>query len=222
MGNVQAAILDMDGLMVDTESLYYQAETEVARRYGKTFSVEVMEKMMGHKARRSIQIMRETLGISEPVEEIEALRDTLYKDLLVRGVAPMSGLIEFLDWLEDRGYRKAVATSSKPAFKEIIFDQLDLHRRFEVVITAAEVSEGKPSPEIYQLALDRLALDPRQCVVLEDSFAGLKAAKAAGCFCVIVPNPFTRYQNFSEADLVATDLFHEDIRRCFLDLSDPR
>ena len=122
MGNVQAAILDMDGLMVDTESLYYQAESEVARRYGKTFSVEVMEKMMGHKARRSIQIMMETLGISEPVEEIEALRDTLYKDLLVRGVTPMSGLMEFLNWLEDRGYRKAVATSSKPVFKEIIFD----------------------------------------------------------------------------------------------------
>jgi len=218
MGKVEAAIFDMDGLMVDTESLYFQAESEVARRYGKPFSVEVMQKMMGHKAIRSIQIMMETLGIEGSAEEIEALRDTLYKNLLERGVKPMSGLLDFLNWLETCGYRKAVATSSKGIFKDIIFDQLDLHHRFEVVTTAEEVSQGKPSPEIYQRALRRLGLRPRQCIVLEDSAAGLKAAKGAGCLCIIVPNQFTRYQDFSGADFVAPDLSHKNIRRFFQEL----
>lgn len=215
MGRIKAAIFDMDGLMVDTESLYFQAESEVARRYGKPFSIDVMEKMMGHKAGRSIQIMMETLGIEGSTEEIEALRDSLYKDLLIKGVKPMNGLLDFLDWLEINRYRKAVATSSKPIFKDIIFNHLDLHDRFEVVVTAEEVSEGKPSPEIYQLTLRRLGLYPWQCIILEDSAAGLKAAKGAGCFCIIVPNQFTQSQDFSGADLVAPDLFHKEIRHPF-------
>ena len=212
MGKVQAVIFDMDGLLADTEPLYFQAESELARRYGKDFTRDVMEKMMGHKAARSIQIMIETLGIEGPVEDVLALRDNLYKDLLMRGVKPMNGVFEFLDWLERRGYRKAVGTSSKAEFKDIIFGHLDLDDHFEVVITGEEVSVGKPAPEIYQRVLDRLALQPHQCIVLEDSAAGLKAAKAAGCFCVIVPNRFTEHQDFSAADLVAPQLFHEEIR----------
>ncbi len=159
--------------------------------------------------------MMETLGIEGSAEEIEALRDSLYEDLLRKGVKPMRGLSELLNWLEAHGYRKAVATSSKPTFKEIIFNHLGLQDRFEVVVTADEVSRGKPSPEIYQLALHRLGLSPSQCIVLEDSAPGLNAAKGAGCFCIIVPNPFTQDQDFSRADLVAPHLFHEGVRRLF-------
>jgi len=218
MGRVEAAIFDMDGLMVDTEGLYFQAESEVARRHGKPFTVEVMQKMMGHKASQSIQVMMETLGIEGSAKEIEALRDSLYTDLLMRGVTPMRGLLDLLDWLEANRYRKAVATSSKPIFKDIVFDHLDLHNRFEVVVTAQEISEGKPSPEIYRLTLGRLGLLPRQCIVLEDSVPGLRAAKEAGCFCIIVPNHFTQNQDFSGADLLAPHLFHEEIRYLFQEL----
>ena len=215
MKRFRAAIFDMDGLMVDTEPLYFEAECEVARRYDRVFTREVMEKMMGHKATRSIQIMMETLAMEGSAHDILALRDTLYENLLVRGVQPMRGLQELLDWLEGHGYRKAVATSSKPQFKDIIFDHLNLHPRFEVVITGAEVSEGKPSPEIYQRALRQLELPPEQAVVLEDSAVGLKAAKGAGCFCIIVPNLFTKNQDFSMADLVAPHLFHGTVRSLF-------
>ncbi|MBW2056719.1 MAG: HAD family phosphatase [Deltaproteobacteria bacterium] len=215
MGRIKAAIFDMDGLMVETESLYFQAESEVARRYGKTFTREVMEKMMGYKATRSIQIMMEALLIQGDVHEIETLRDDLYRELLLKGVKPMDGLFDLLCWLESHGFRKAVATSSKPIFKEIIFDRLHLHDRFELVVTGEDVSRGKPSPEIYRLALHRLGLGPRQCVVLEDSAVGLKSAKGAGCSCIVVPNDYTRNQDFSGADLVAPHLFHEGIRRFF-------
>jgi HAD superfamily hydrolase (TIGR01509 family) len=215
MTRVHAAIFDMDGLMVDTEPLYFEAESELARRLGKTFTREVMHHMMGHKATRSIQIMMEILGIEGSIQEILALRDTLYESLLVRGVNPMRGLLDLLDWLETHGYRKAVATSSRRRFKDIIFDHLDLHGRFEVVVTGGEVSEGKPSPEIYQRAVSDLGLLAEQCVVLEDSGVGLTAAKRAGCFCIVVPNEFTENQDFSTADLVVPHLFHEDIRRFF-------
>jgi HAD superfamily hydrolase (TIGR01509 family) len=215
MARIKAAIFDMDGLMVETESLYFKAESEAANRYGKTFCMEVMEKMMGHKAERSIQIMRETLGIEAPAEQIMALRDMLYRDLLMQGVKPMNGFLELLDWLERQGFRKAVATSSKPMFKDIIFNHLNLHDRFEVVVTAEDVSEGKPSPEIYQVVLDRLGLHPWECIVLEDSAAGLKAAKGAGCWCIIVPNPYTQSQDFARADLVVPSLSHEAIRDLF-------
>ncbi len=215
MGRIEAAIFDMDGLMADTEGLYYQAESRVARRYGKSFSVELMQKMMGHRAVQSIQIMMEHLGIRGSVEEIIALRDRFYKELLVSGVKPMRGLLDLLDWLETNGYRKAVATSSKPEFKDIIFDHLNLHNRFEVVVTGDEISEGKPSPEAYQLVLHRMDLSPQECIVLEDSPPGLKAAKAAGCFCIIIPNRYTEDQDFSEADFVASHLFDKNIQRLF-------
>jgi len=213
MTRVHAAIFDMDGLMVDTEPLYFEAESELARRFDKTFTREVMRHMMGHKATRSIQIMMEILGIEGSIAEILTLRDTIYESLLVRGVNVMRGLLDLLHWLETHGYRKAVATSSKRRFKDIIFDHLDLHDRFEVVFTGCEVSEGKPSPEIYQRAVSALGLVPGQCVVLEDSGVGLTAAKRAGCRCIVVPNEYTEDQDFSSADLVAPDLFHEDIRR---------
>jgi HAD superfamily hydrolase (TIGR01509 family) len=215
MTRVHAAIFDMDGLMVDTEPLYFEAESELARRFDKTFTREVMHHMMGHKATRSIQIMMEILGIEGSISEILTLRDMLYESLLVRGINVMRGLLDLLDWLETHGYRKAVATSSRRRFKDIIFDQLDLHGRFEVVITGGEVSEGKPSPEIYQRALHDLGLLAEQCVVLEDSGVGLTAAKRAGCPCIVVPNEFTENQDFSTADLVVPHLFHKDIRRFF-------
>ncbi len=218
MRRIQAAIFDMDGLMVDTEDLYFQAESEVARRHGKSFDLQLMQKMMGHKAVRSIQIMMETLGIEGSAREIETLRDSLYRDLLVKGVKPMHGLFELFEWLEINGFRKAVATSSKPEFKDIIFNHLSLEDRFEVVITADEISEGKPSPEIYQLVLRRLGLQPRQSIVLEDSAPGLKAAKGADCFCIIVPNRYTQNQDFSGADLVTSHLFRREIRRLFQEL----
>lgn len=215
MGRIVAAIFDMDGLLVDSEPLYFQAESEVARRYGKDFTIEVMEKMMGQKAIRSMEIMRETLGIHGTPDEILAFRDALYRDLLKKGVKPMKGAFALLDWLESEGHRKAVATSSRAEFKDIIFDRLGLHDRFELVITGDQVSAGKPSPEIYRLALRRLGLHPTACVVLEDSAVGLKAAKGAGCFCIAVPNRFTRNQDFSEADLVVPDLSRREIRDFF-------
>jgi HAD superfamily hydrolase (TIGR01509 family) len=215
MGKVEAAIFDLDGLLADTEPLYFQAESELARRYGKDFTRDVMEKMMGHKALRSIQIMIESLGIDGRAEEILGLRDTLYRNLLMKGVKPMNGVSQLLSWLEKHGYRKAIGTSSRTEFKDIILNHLGLHDRFEVVITGQEVSTGKPSPEIYQLVLHRLDLHPQQCIVLEDSAVGLKAAKGAGCFCIVVPNRFTCHQDFSQADLVVSDLWHPDIRQYF-------
>jgi beta-phosphoglucomutase-like phosphatase (HAD superfamily) len=149
MGKVEAAIFDLDGLLADTEPLYFQAESELARRYGKDFTRDVMEKMMGHKALRSIQIMIETLGIDGPAEEILGLRDTLYRNLLMKGVKPMNGVSQLLNWLENHGYRKAIGTSSRTEFKDIILNHLGLYDRFEVVITGEEVSTGKPSPEIF-------------------------------------------------------------------------
>jgi HAD superfamily hydrolase (TIGR01509 family) len=205
----------MDGLLVDTEPLYFQAEAEVATRYGRRFTRDVMQKMMGYKARRSIEIMKEELGLEGSVDEIMSLRDSIYTDLLMMGVSPMKGVFELLEWLENREFRKAVGTSSKPEFKDIIFNHLDLHHRFETIITGEDVSAGKPSPEIYCLAVRRLELQPPECIVLEDSAAGLKAAQGAGCTCIVVPNRYTDNQDFSEADLVAPDLTDKAIRDLF-------
>ncbi len=126
--------------------------------------------------------------------------------LLETSLAPMPGLLELLAALEAVGVPKAIATSGHRSYAVNVLGRLDLHARFEFVLTSEDVVHGKPAPDVYQLAARNLGLTPPETMVLEDSVNGCRAGVAAGAFTVAVPNRHTRGYDFDGVRFVADTL----------------
>jgi len=211
---IKAVIFDMDGLMVDTEPLYSEAMTQIAKKRGKCFTLDIKRKVMGRLPVESLTIFKEQLGLKEsPIELLEE-REKIYGMLLAQNVKPMPGLFRVLELISKMGLRKAIASSSQRQWIDLIINKLGLLDQFEVIVSGQEVKHGKPKPDIYLLVAKKLNLNPEECVVLEDAISGVEAAKSAKMRCIAVPNQFTQGVNFSNADWVANSL--EDIDESFL------
>ncbi len=201
-----ALIFDMDGLMIDSERLYFAAEREMAAAYGREIRDEQLWPLMGRKPIESLRLLREILKIDTSPEELFAWRNRLMREKMHRDLGAMPGLIEILDAFHGR-LKLAVGTGAQQEFLDIALDTLRIRPYFDVLQTADAVERGKPDPEIYLITCRRLALPPMECVVLEDARNGVLAGKAAGCQVIAVPSDYTRGQDFSEADWVEPDLF---------------
>lgn len=202
---VKALIFDMDGLMIDSERLYFQAEREIAGRFGKEVKEEILWKMMGRKPAESIRIFIDGLGIPLEPEAALGMRDELMRRLLQTDLVPMPGLEDILRVFHPR-IKLAVATGAPREFLDIVVDSLNIRGKFEVLTSSDEIGRGKPDPEIYIKTCRRLGVGTAQCVVLEDSANGVLAGKAAGCYVIAVPSEYTRGQDFGTADFVASNL----------------
>jgi HAD superfamily hydrolase (TIGR01509 family) len=179
---------------------------QVAQKRGKCFTLELKQKIMGRLAIDSMRIFKEALGLNESPEEILEEREKIYGKLIAQEVKPMPGLFKVLELLDKMGIRKAIASSSKRRWIELIIDKLGIGRQFEVIVSGQEIKRGKPNPDIYLLVAKKLNLMPVECLVLEDATSGVKSAKAANMKCIAIPNEFTQGLDFSHADIVLNSL----------------
>lgn len=202
---MKAIIFDMDGLMIDTETLYFEADREIARTLGKTVSDETLWKMMGRKPIESYTIFCNDLGIDKPIDELLKTRYDSVEVKLMKEVRPMPGLFNILDDFKGK-MKMAIATGSPSKFLEITLNKLSLKQYFDVTQPSDGIQNGKPDPEIYLKAIERLNLKPHDCVVIEDSSNGARAGKNAGCYTIAVPSEYTYKQDFSFVDYIARDL----------------
>lgn len=202
----QAVVFDMDGLMFNTEDLYDLVGEELLRRRGQQFTAELKRLMMGRPSPVALQMMIERHQLADPVAQLEAESDEIFAGLLPTRLAPMPGLEELLSALERAGIRKAVATSSRRGFTQTVLGQFAYERRFQFLLTAEDVRQGKPHPEIYQTAAARLGLTPQRMLVLEDSENGCRAALAAGAITVAVPSAHSAQHDFQGVAFVAAGL----------------
>jgi len=203
---VRAVVFDMDGLMFNTEQIYSLAGTELMRRRGLDFPDGLKNAMMGLPPQPAFEQMIRWHGLSESWEALSAESDEIFLGLLDGRLSPMPGLVELLEALEAAGLPKAIATSSRRRLTEACLRPFDLIRRFEFVLTSEDVTRGKPDPEIYQTAAQRLGLRPQEIAVLEDSENGCRAAVAAGALAIAVPGPHSQTHDFESAALVAENL----------------
>ncbi len=203
---LQAVVFDLDGLMVNTEELYEEVGSELLRRRGCQFTGELLDAMMGRRTPVALQIMIDWHRLDATVAQLEAESDEIFPAILDRSLAMMPGLADLLQGLENAGIRKAVGTSSKRSFVEDVLSRLNLLSRFEFLVTAGDVTRGKPEPEVYLKACSQLGLSPHQVMVLEDSENGCKAAIAAGTYAVAVPGFPSRNHCFTGTRLVANTL----------------
>lgn len=203
---IRAVVFDLDGLMFNTEDIFNEVGHTVCRRRNCEMTGELLQKMMGRRAPEAIAAMIEHHGFSDTVQELIDETRALFFELAGDRLAPMPGLFELLSHIENRGLPKAVATSSGRKYLEEILRRFDLLERFHLTLTAEDVTHGKPHPEIYLTAAERLGVAPAEMLVLEDSHAGSTAGARAGAVVISVPTEHSRYQDFSHASAIASRL----------------
>ena len=193
----QAIIFDMDGLMIDSEPLSRQAWDEVLRPFGHKLTDEVQSQIIGRRFDESTATVKEAYNLPLSIEEIVKQKAEANDRLREKGVRVMPGLMPLQVEIARRGIPWAIATSSRRHHAEQTLKQLGLTEVCHAIAAGNEVENGKPEPDIYLLAAERLKIDPKDCLALEDSAPGCRAAVGAGMTVVAIPNGDTKTADFS-------------------------
>ena len=213
-GTVRAVVFDLDGLLIDTEPVFREAATRLLAGHGIPPDPAFMQAIMGVPGRDALPRFRDHFRLTVPLEEVERGYRHFFFEVLQSGPAPlMPGAAELLAALEACRIPKVIATSSGRDYVRVVFGPHGLLDRFAFVLTCEDVTHGKPHPEVYELAARRLGLPPADVLVLEDSPVGMRAAKAAGCRCVVVPHEHTPRADLVPADAVVESLAASELWR---------
>ena len=202
----RAVVFDLDGLLFNTEELYQEVGSELLRRRGCEFGPELLHAIMGRPGRVALQMMIDYHELDDTVETLAAESEQIFPAIPDARLELMPGAAELLAALERAGVPKAIGTSSGRRFVDRVLGRFDLAPRFQFILTAEDVIEGKPNPEIYQKAAARFGLSPGEVCVLEDSQNGCRAAVAAGTIAVAVPGDHSQGHRFDGAVLIAETL----------------
>ena len=187
---MKAIIFDMDGVLVDSEPLHEHAKREALRRAGIDVAQERFAAYTGRTDRAMIFELAAEQGRSASESDAILLdKRRIFQDL-EHSLQPIDGALPFVRWAHAR-YRLALATSATPRHREASLERLGIASLFEVSVDSAQVTEPKPSPEVFQKAVAGLRLSPEDCWVIEDSVTGIVAAKAAGCYAVGLTSTFS-------------------------------
>lgn len=184
-----AIIFDMDGLMLDTETLAREAWFNTMRFFGIELTDAVYLQVLGTTGARTRQIFQEAYGEAIPIDAMYAHKQTYIDDAIAQGrISTKPGLSALLDHLDAHHIPRAIGSST---VRELVLRKLEaagVRNRFDVIVGGDEVQHGKPAPDIFLRCAALLGMPPAQCLVLEDSDNGARAAHAAGMRCIIVPD----------------------------------
>jgi len=197
---LQAVIFDMDGVLVDSEPFGFEALRRVMARHGLPYGEEENAEFLGRTTLDSCRILKARHLIPESEETLAGWYVEEMLEQITRGPIPMVGVPEVLREVRAAGYRMALASSAELRVIDANLAALSLRPLFEAVVSGIQVPRGKPAPDVFLAAAERLGVSPAACLVVEDSRNGLLAAKAAGMRCAVVPCAQTLHQDFGEAD----------------------
>jgi beta-phosphoglucomutase len=182
----KGAIWDVDGTLVDTAEMHFAAWVEVCREHGRPFSRADFAATFGQ---RNPEIIRTLFGNRFNDAEIAALGDrkeVLYREAARKGVALLPGVRDLLEGLRRAGFAQAVGSSAPRANLDLILGLAGVAPFFSAIVSSEDTQRGKPDPQVFQIAAQRLGIPPERCVVLEDAVAGVQAARAGGMKCIAV------------------------------------
>lgn len=200
---IRAVLWDMDGTLVDSAEFHWQAWRDTMAREGHPIT---REQFLASFGQRNDSILRNWLGTKatpEAIQRIGDAKEALYRQhVREQGIQPLPGVSEWLQRLHQQGWRQAIASAAPCKNVETILEALHSADCFEAIVSAEDVHRGKPDPEVFLVAAQKLAVPPKQCIVVEDALHGVEAAQAAGMKCIGV----SRDGKALPADLVVKSL----------------
>jgi HAD superfamily hydrolase (TIGR01509 family) len=206
---VEAVVFDMDGLLVDTETLFRDVMMESSRLRGVDLPMAVFLRMVGLPAYASRAVVLDHFGEDFDYEPWMAQAWELAHARIEVGVALKAGVLELLDYLEAAGLPRAVATSSGHGSVTRQLGPAGLLPRFQAIVAAGDYARGKPAPDPYLTAAARLGVDPAACLALEDSHNGVRAAHAAGMMTIMVPDLLEATDEMRGLCVAISETLHE-------------
>jgi HAD superfamily hydrolase (TIGR01509 family) len=183
-----AVVFDMDGLIFDTEALYQEAMLAVGAESGVTVTTELFLNMVGRPWTVNRQFLLDHFGAGFAVDAFGTAWWEQFARMAPTRLALKAGVLELLDTLDAMRLPRAIATSSQPHSVQHHLTRFDLGRRFDTIVAQGDTVRGKPAPDPYLLAAERLGVEPRLCLALEDSHNGVRSASAAGMMTIMVPD----------------------------------
>jgi beta-phosphoglucomutase len=205
MKELKGMIFDMDGVVVDNHKYHYLAWTEFCRRHDFPLTREIYRDRFNGKTNVDIfRIIFDDVTETQ-IKKYADEKEGLYQEHYRPHMRPLTGLVDFLDYLKQSGFKTALGTSAPPQNVSFILDGLDLRDYFEVIVDGSQVERGKPDPQIYQRCVEKLGLASEECVVFEDSLAGLEAGEGAGCLIIGVATSHTAAELAPKTKLIMPD-----------------
>ncbi len=195
-------VFDFDGVLGNTEKHQFQAWNDVLKPYGMRITEKEYIRFVGRTIRDNAMELRR-MGLDR---DVSGDREKRVMELMRDGIETMPFAKEAVEKAISLGIRVAVATNSLRNEMDFKLGRSGLDGMFRVKVCRSDVGRGKPFPDIYLKAAELLELEPRECAAVEDTHAGLKAAREAGMFCIAVPNQYNKGEAFPEAGLVLRDL----------------
>ena len=197
---VDAIIFDMDGVLVDSEPLGFEAMRRVMARQGIAYTHADNDEFVGRTTLEECQVLTTRHQLATDPQELTREYVDILVGLIREQPRPLPGVPGVLESVRAAGYRMALASSADLAVIAENVSALRLERFFEAIVSGTQVARGKPAPDVFVETARQLRVSPEVCLVIEDSRNGLLAAKAAGMTCAVIPCSSTRHQDFSEAD----------------------
>ena len=202
-----AVIFDMDGVIIDSEPLYFEIDKKVFRKYGYEITDDVLNKYVGVSCPDMWRAVLTYYDFGADIEDImkvqEGIKDVVFSDTDLVAIA---GINELLADLSRNGVKTAVASSSSRSLIMHVLQRLGIVSCFDVITSGQEMPRGKPFPDIFLKTAELLEVRPEECVVIEDSNHGIKAATAAGMATIGFINPNSGVQDLSQATCMVKDL----------------
>ena len=207
MLNKKAVIFDMDGVIIDSEPIHSRVKMDTFAHFGLPFDEADLVHYMGRTSRVIFEDTLQKHGRTDvTAADMAAYKHDHYLEVLESGeIEPVPGSVEFIQRLHAAGIPLALATSSNVRAMNAVLDGFGIRKYFTSVLSGGELPESKPHPAIYLISAQRLGVKPEDCMVVEDTTNGIRAAKAAGMYCVAYRNPNSGEQDLSLADEIVDD-----------------
>ena len=200
MSHKKAILFDFDGVLVNSDPFQFEAHRRALEKFGISITHEdYVENGSGKNKKSFYENMQDKHGVILNIEEVQKTKREIYKELLGE-VKLMDGVQETLERLQGK-FKLAIASTTHLENIRKILQNCGVENFFEAISSSKELEKGKPFPDVYLDAMNKLGFLPEECVAVEDSRNGIKAAKDACAKCIVIPNEFTKLQDLSSADL---------------------
>lgn len=202
---IKGVIFDMDGVLVDNSNVHIEAFVIWCRNRGIDFPPEKLRAFFGMGNGDILKVALNDPDLSPELIEIYAQeKEQIYRDIFAQSIKPMPGLVDLLEQLRARDIKIAVGSSGMRRNVDFVLEKCGIVGYFDAIADADQISKAKPDPEVFLLAASLLGLEARECLVFEDSFAGVEAARAAGMRVIALSTTFAR-ENHRDYDLILRD-----------------